>query len=850
MVSPTRAADRGAMQTSPEQARRRSPRPDDFTRTGAVWVTGTGAFLVVVAAAVFVAVRWDHLPDTIKLAILGALSGSALLAGRRLRRRLPATGAVLYHLGAFLLPVVSAAVALRFDTGWGGLLLIEGTTGAVAFTVLERVERSVVLRVAAAGSFVIAALGLGATVGIPPAATLAAAAVVAELTRRRTLATSWALLAGIAPAVALTADFWSSPVILDELALTDPNARRVALVASIAAALVLWVEARARRDLVLLVAAAMSATLGTVATWQDVRPTAVMGRLGLALLFVAFEATAWFLDGDEFLRGPSRLVAGTAEVGAGAVAVALAGVVLVAPHFALSAGATHLDGALLVAAVVATAGWVIADVRRRTHDQLQPSLALLLGSGWVPATVGITATVIAGVALSTGSALATALTLTALAGLLVVSGREYGHALAAWFSMAAVVVATYEPAVACLCAVAGTVILSSAAVLRARRLRPDSPELASAWAWALACAALLPPLLAVPVLDGWAPDIALLGGWVVACWIAAFILDAGATERFTPAFGLIGRAGALVVLPIAFLMGAAPTAEIATAIALLSVVDALRRHEPLDGSVAAIASPIAVLATGLALAGSATSAPVAVGAFALLLSLGTLVVSDTWRPTVDGAAIWSIALAVLFSISHDAAFATVLLLAGASALTVAVGRWSAPFAVTGAALVCLGVWVHLDLAGINAIDAYVAPVAAALATAGWLARRQTPRDSRELSSWVAYGPAIALLGAAALAERLAGGTGVHAIIAGTLGTVAVAVGGWKRLAGPLLLGTALLAAVVVSETLAYTATMPTWGWLALAGSALLAAGIAMERAEVGPLETGRRVLDVVHDRFA
>ena len=257
-----------------------------------------------------------------------------------------------------------------------------------------------------------------------------------------------------------------------------------------------------------------------------------------------------------------------------------------------------------------------------------------------------------------------------------------------------------------------------------------------------------------------------------------------------------------------------------------------------------------MLATGLALADSATVAPIAVAALALLLSVGTLVAADSWRSTVAGAAIWSVALAVLFSVSHDAVFATVLLFVGGSALTIAIGRRSVPFAVAGATLAILGTWIHLDLAGVNATDAYLAPIAGALAIAGFLARRRPPRDARELSSWVAYGPPIAMLGAAALAERLAGGAGAHAIVAGTLGTVAVAVGGWRRLAGPLLLGTTLLAAVVLSETLAYTATMPTWGWLALAGSALLAAGIAMERSEVGPLETGRRVLDVVHDRFA
>ena len=52
------------------------------------------------------------------------------------------------------------------------------------------------------------------------------------------------------------------------------------------------------------------------------------------------------------------------------------------------------------------------------------------------------------------------------------------------------------------------------------------------------------------------------------------------------------------------------------------------------------------------------------------------------------------------------------------------------------------------------------------------------------------------------------------------------------------------------ETLAITAALPTWTWLAAGGTALLAAGVAMERKDVGPLETGKRLVDVVDEKFA
>ena len=51
------------------------------------------------------------------------------------------------------------------------------------------------------------------------------------------------------------------------------------------------------------------------------------------------------------------------------------------------------------------------------------------------------------------------------------------------------------------------------------------------------------------------------------------------------------------------------------------------------------------------------------------------------------------------------------------------------------------------------------------------------------------------------------------------------------------------------ETLAITSSFPTWVWLALGGSALLGAGVAMERNDISPLETGRRLVDVVTDEY-
>src|SRR6476659_4087805 len=150
-------------------------------RTGATWMAATGAFLLLAAAAVFVAVRWGTLPDGAKAAIVGGLTGAFLLAGRALRRNLPATGEVLFHLGAFLVPVDLAGANLRIGMGWRAHLLVQALVCTASFGALAAVSRSVVLDWAAAGAVVVLAAAVGATTPVPAPLALAIGAVALTL---------------------------------------------------------------------------------------------------------------------------------------------------------------------------------------------------------------------------------------------------------------------------------------------------------------------------------------------------------------------------------------------------------------------------------------------------------------------------------------------------------------------------------------------------------------------------------------------------------------------------------------------------------------------------------------------
>src|SRR5256885_5204870 len=167
-------------------------------------MAGTGAFLLVSAAAVFVAVHWSRLPDEAKLGLVVGLTGAALAGGHALSRKLPSTGSVVFHLGAFLMPVDLAGFNQRLGVGWRMHPLAPGATSSVSFFTLSRANRSPVLRWAASAGVVVLTGGVAAVTGVPAALTLAAAAVITQrLWPKAKEAVAWALVAGMAPVISL-----------------------------------------------------------------------------------------------------------------------------------------------------------------------------------------------------------------------------------------------------------------------------------------------------------------------------------------------------------------------------------------------------------------------------------------------------------------------------------------------------------------------------------------------------------------------------------------------------------------------------------------------------------------------
>jgi len=825
MVAGNAATDAGPMTTALVPSGR---------RTGATWVAGTGAFLLLAGAAVFVAVQWDRLSEPAKLGLVVALTATFLGGGRVLRRTLPATGDVLFHLGAFLLPIDLAGIALRSGMEWRPLLVAEGVLGIVALGGLGLATRSVVLTWAGMASVGVLAGGIASISPVPAPIVLVVAAVAAELSRHRPLriaAWAWAAAAGLAPLLgsAVTLVLPVGDGTMADLGLIGGPALMPAVSGALAAA-VLARQARRHEDLRLAFLGLLSLGAGLLSAWVGAALPASTGVVGLAALFVLVEVAALLASRDPFWRTPlSNLAEGTELFGAGAAVYS--GALLLAAPFA---GRFDAQPVWATALALVAAGLLTADIRRYQGTPRPFGLTLLRGGSWAPATIPLALAAVVAVEVGTASAAATAVALLVVAALAAVSRRPWSEAVVAGFAPWAVVTVAGRPALAAAFGLIGAALVAETAVRRSRQTGPTPLE--PALAAVAAGTVLLALAIGAPVL-GIAGAVAAA---VPACWLLALQMERGG-RRLADA----GRLALLVPVAGALALSPAKAVPVLLAAAVLFAADAVRLGRPAVGVGAALAAQglVAQVALGAGITGPAVGLALCVAAVAWAGL--AVVIEEDWRlPFLVGSGS-GLTLGLTIASAEPATLANALLIAGGLAIAAGLSVRRADVAHVGGAVCTVAVAIHLTIAGVGATEPYAAPVAAQLLIAGWSARRRVP----PASSWSAYVPSVVLLGGVAAAERFAGGAGWHALVAGAVGIAAVAMGGGRRLAGPMLVGTGLLVAITVHESLGALAGVPTWGWLTLGGTLLLSTGVALERSDTSPVEAGRRIVDVVAERF-
>ena len=306
----------------------------------------------------------------------------------------------------------------------------------------------------------------------------------------------------------------------------------------------------------------------------------------------------------------------------------------------------------------------------------------------------------------------------------------------------------------------------------------------------------------------WISTSALHAAWAVTAMIAA------ETTPWISSVIIVLAAGIVVVACLSYsdtvLAAVAIPAPIVTGIALLALQwpDHVAALAAVIGIVAVTATGIAMLRPGftpsdsLALSLGSGAAMIALFSNPAGISLGfTLLAAQVWiygvafrrtEVATGGAAVGLLGLVSLWWTT------------GTNDLVI---EWIAPY-------------------GANGQDVALGATAFAL-IGGGIALRRVQRPS----TWLAYSPGLSL----AFAWLLVAQSDLDAEWATfgglVLGVLAVGLGGARRLAAPLAIGTVGLIATGVISIGDRLASAPTWTWIAIGGIGLLAVAALVERSE-------------------
>ncbi|MEV4703453.1 SCO7613 C-terminal domain-containing membrane protein [Actinoplanes sp. NPDC049316] len=826
-----------------------------------------GGLLLAVAAIVFTAVAWSQFGVRGRAGLLAVVTVVALAAPlAALRRRLKATAETVAAVGLLLILLdgyaawyvnlfgvadysalgyagavcaVTAAVAAGYEhvTGlttprFAALLVAQpvlpllvapfhpGAAGwAYTWAAVAVVNLAVVhLRRGAMTPLAVAAYVLGGlAVAVSGICALAGLVLTDDPARVATAGTSLVAAAGVllaAAVLARTATGWASAIVVVAVAIVAGRFAAVAggerlspvliaLVVAVLAGGVRLLPATVRRGprlaalaslgvpAVVAVLATLVARVNGDADWRLPTMIVILAAGAAALLpwlpvtmvsvglltLAAPAALPWspVVQSRVILGVAAVLVVAAYRIGRGFPAGVALAVLVTTPVWAQAAGDS--------AAVYAAAGLLLVALTAPMHRVLAGAAAAVLGLAFLAASAESLLLVLAGPWLHSGARWTADVPVANVVAMGILAVAAGIHARRNAFWAAAPVVAL-------------TAVLTTAAA-------------GAPWPWTGA-ASLVAGLagLLIAALRGDALRSAALAV-VSAALLGAALAASPATDVTTlVAFGatlvagvVIGAGGRAAAVRIAGWLGAAASAYVVAATAGRTA------GLPLTGTAFVVLGAAAVvLATGVLLRrrtaeGWMLQAAAHGGAIvALLLTAG----SPRYAAAV--CTLWGVALG-LRALIRDAAGRRTHVVAAAAA---EVGGW----------------WLLLAAEQVAVVEAYTIPAAAVAVLAGWLARRHRAG----LSSWAAYGPALAAALLPTLASVLTGdGEPIRRLLLGVAALAVVVAGAHARLQAPVVAGGSVLILVALHEGILVWDLLPRWIPLAVAGLLLLGLATTLER---------------------
>ncbi len=767
-------------------------------RLGAAWLAIAGGGLLLLAAVVVVSSKWQQIPQSVRFA--GLLATVIMLAGlaERFRRTVPTTALVTAHLVPGMATTAGAAAGATFGQPWPINVIVGGMVGAACAEVQRLRWSSPRLAVATASAMVLALAGAAAQSGVPVGLLVSLVAVTALLSRRQLEAGTMAAAVGMSPVVAAVTSLKYGGGTMVRIGAAADALVWSAPIAGAFAAAVLGVIAH-RRNSLLLAGAAAAALLNNVVAvlaidfaspwaWTSILPGGLLAvelieqspgssvwrrgaapvsryvpAVGLMLMVPCGSLWADWLFGLRSAQPEQLLFVGLCTLANVSVAVRC--------RVMDPAGSDRAFAALLVGAAALAAGAI--GVAEAGTGLMVAALALCALRPTRLSTTARTAGV--GFLLTIAPDLADhhrwSVEWLAYGGLILLVGGLLAHVLARhsrWtWDVVAVSVATGL-------ALGGLGSFSSPLMITA-----GIGSTAIIGTWSNRRAAIAMVIATTSSLSAFGG----LGSWPVVA-----------------AIGISGAVAAFGLRGVGHRLSAGVHVSAVIAAALLAM-------EVSPNGVVGMLLVLAIAATGIA------------------FSTPRIVVVDAIGVSATAAAL----LALGQSAVHMVFFSLAVLVCGVQLLLYGLARndqlMTAAGGVIGAAAMC-SLWFT---SGVNAallesltrFDVRPADVAALAVGLVLLAAGAGMRRWQLLTSWSAFGPGLAVIAVWTASVQFQRGADWATLVGLVVAVVALGVGGWRKLAGPLVIGTVHLAAATLIASGSQLSSLPAWVWIAASGAVLV-----------------------------
>ncbi len=797
---------------------------DEHRRLSAVpaaaWVGLVGGALVLLAAAIVVVSSWDTIGRSVRFAGFVAGTTALLAIAERLRSVVPTSGGIIAHVGTFLTAGVGIAGLSLFGVTWPTCLVAGGLIAVVATEVQAQRWQRQTFRLGQIAGLCMFATGAadltGATGGL--IAAILAVGLLAVGAQRRSAAL--AILALLSPALSALADVGIGAGTFERAGLVGDRLGWSGPIVGVMVAMVLGVVATQRRNNGLMLTAAMAPVIGLVTGLAAVDGSTTAWLSVPALLVIAAELGWWLLPSERFRAEISTAVnglSGTLAVVACTTPVVAAtdpsNGTLVTP-WAVPLALTLLAGAL-------------ATMRLRAANRMLANVSL----------AGAASTAIAiAIAFDAPAVAVAVLAVSVVPIAAFLSRRLHPVAIYVPASWALASIIDLEPTTSTTgFAVGATLFAALMGMVLATRTRLAADQHWIGWIELSIVTAIGAATAAAFVPDHLAAGVLGLGALTAA---TAVLIE---RRTLLWAVAMIGGIG-LVTADLAIddtAMHLDDTYWVGWAIASAALIAMWWQTRSRIASSAAAATLVVSAATSMA--ALPVSAEQFIGLAMIAVAVLTGVVTALARRTpVDAAAIaagavllattafevdpaWISASWVVLGLQIVAVGALVrqplIALGGSAVALIAAGSW---WFTSG-----LHDWFvdAIAPAGITVGDVWAATATMMTLVAGIVVRRRF-----EVNSWLAYSASLAVSGLWLTSVQIERDTVWALPLALTIGLVAVALGGWHRLAAPLVGGTVLTAISVFVASGSDLRAIPTWAWLAVGGASLLTVAVLIERA--------------------